>query len=152
MLFLLPVSPYSLSALSGIGYGNVISDYTVVKTHFKLTTGHQKRWTLHRGKGGGVDGVSGQVRNGEGLWRKDLIRWKGEIREGIINGARALWSRRFVWRRMQNCMQDNWEGEKKGDFLSFWHNVKLEDMRILTECIILIKEYTLRSNKIKRYA
>lgn len=113
MLFLLLISSYSLSVLSGIGHGNVISDYTVVKTHFKLTTGHQKQWTLHRGKEGGVDGVSGQVRNGEGLWRKDLVRWKGEIREGIINGARTLWSRRFVWRRMQSCMQDNRERWKK---------------------------------------
>lgn len=29
------------------------------------------------------------MRNGEGLQRKDLIRWKREIREGIINGAKA---------------------------------------------------------------
>lgn len=29
------------------------------------------------------------MRNGEGLRRKDLIRWKREIREGIINGAKA---------------------------------------------------------------
>lgn len=36
--------------------------------------------------------------------KKGLIRWEEEIREGIINGAKALWSGRFVWRRLQKCM------------------------------------------------
>ena len=129
--------PFSPPALPGIGKGNVISDYTVVKAHFKLTTGHQKWRTLHRGRGGGVDGVSGQVRNGEGLWRKDLIRWKGEIREGIINGAWALWSRRFVWSRMQNCVQDNRGGGGKKWFPHLSHSLKLEDMRIRTEYFVV---------------
>lgn len=39
-------SPSSLPScpplLPGIGRGGVISDYTVVKAHFKVTTGHQK--------------------------------------------------------------------------------------------------------------
>lgn len=42
------------------------------------------------------------------------------------------------------------KGEKNW-FPLHQRNVKLGDMRIWTECIILIKDYTLRTNEIKRY-
>lgn len=63
------------------------------------------------------------MRNGEGLCRKDLIRWEEKIREGIINGGQGPLEQEI-------CLEEDAKLDVgKILFSPLWQKVEMEEMR-----------------------